>query len=104
MCQWNDLTRSRGAAAIMTSPSLIGHRLDGRGGSRRRRKEGLGSLDSDELDQWSIPLNLTVSKLMVWGKQRVQLGGGVRYWIDSPNTGPEGLGYRAQLTFLFPKS
>jgi len=50
-----------------------------------------------------IPISIN-SKLMTWGKQRVQLGGGVRYWIDSPDAGPEGLGYRFQLTLLYPKS
>ena len=56
-----------------------------------------------ENEQWSIPLNVVVSKLVAWGKQRVQLGGGVRYWIEAPDAGPEGLGVRLQLTFLFPK-
>lgn len=56
-----------------------------------------------ENDQWSIPLNVVVSKLVAWGKQPVQLGAGVRYWIEVPDAGPEGLGVRLQLTFLFPK-
>jgi hypothetical protein len=37
------------------------------------------------------------------GEQRVQLGGGVRYWADSPDSGPHGWGYRLLVTFLFPK-
>ena len=28
---------------------------------------------------------------------------GARYWADSPSGGPDGWGYRAALTFLFPK-
>ena len=56
-----------------------------------------------ESEQWAIPLNATILKLMAWGKQRVQVGGGLRYWLDSPTGGPEGLAYRMQLTFLFPK-
>lgn len=56
-----------------------------------------------ENDNLSIPVNGTVSKLMKWGKQRVQIGGGLRVWLDSPATGPEGVGLRFQLTLLFPK-
>jgi hypothetical protein len=56
-----------------------------------------------ESEEWSIPVNVNVSKLLKWGKQRVQIGGGVRYWAESPDTGPEGLGLRFQMTLLFPK-
>jgi len=31
------------------------------------------------------------------------LGAGVRYWIDSPDSGPKGWGARVIVTFLFPK-
>ena len=56
-----------------------------------------------ETEDWSIPVNATVSKLLKVGKQRLQVGGGLRYWVDSPSTGPEGLGLRFQVTLLFPK-
>jgi hypothetical protein len=36
------------------------------------------------------------------GGQRMQLGGGVRYWADAPEGGPEGWGTRVVLTLLFP--
>lgn len=54
-------------------------------------------------NQWSVPINFTVSQLMKVGKQPFQIGGGVRYWADSPDNGPEGWGIRLQITFLFPK-
>ena len=54
-------------------------------------------------DQWSVPINFTVSQLMKVGKQPFQIGGGIRYWADSPDNGPEGWGIRLQITFLFPK-
>lgn len=56
-----------------------------------------------ESEEWSVPVNFTVSKLLKFGAQPVQLTGGVRYWADSPDTGPEGLGFRFVVTFLFPK-
>ena len=54
-------------------------------------------------DQWSIPVNGTVAKLLKFGNQPVQIGGGLRYWLVSPeNSGPKGLGARVFVTFLFP--
>jgi hypothetical protein len=54
-------------------------------------------------EQWSVPINLTVNQLLKIGSQIIQVGGGVRYWVDSPENGPEDWGARLQLTFLFPK-
>jgi hypothetical protein len=44
-----------------------------------------------------------VNQLLKVGPQIIQVGGGVRYWAESPENGPEGWGARLQLTFLFPK-
>ena len=33
----------------------------------------------------------------------LDLGGGVRYWLDSPDSGPECFGLRFTLTLLFPR-
>ncbi|WP_349437236.1 transporter [Pararhizobium sp. A13] len=56
-----------------------------------------------EADEWSVPINLTVSKLLTIDKQPISLMAGLRYWAESPQNGPEGLGLRVALTFLFPK-
>ena len=56
-----------------------------------------------ENEEWSVPINATVSQLMKVGKLPVQMSGGVRYWADSPDNGPEDWGFRLQLTFLFPR-
>lgn len=56
-----------------------------------------------EGEAWSVPLNLAATKVQRWGKQLVSLGGGVRYWVESADNGPEGFGARLILTFLFPK-
>jgi hypothetical protein len=55
-----------------------------------------------EADEWSVPINAGVQQLFTVGGQRMQLGGGVRYWADTPESGPEGWGARVVLTFLFP--
>lgn len=57
-----------------------------------------------ENEQWAVPLNLTLSKLIRVGKLPVQIGGGVRYWLNSTDGGAEKWGLRLQLTFLLPKS
>jgi len=54
-------------------------------------------------EQWSVPINAVVSKLIKFGSQPVSLGAGVRYWADSPDSGPHGWGVRLVVTFLFPK-
>ncbi|MCA8963237.1 MAG: transporter [Planctomycetes bacterium] len=56
---------------------------------------------SDE--EWSIPLNAMASKVLKLGSQLVSVGGGLRYWAESPDGGPEGIGFRITFTLLFPK-
>jgi hypothetical protein len=56
-----------------------------------------------EHEQSSVPVNLTVSQLMKAGTQLIQVGGGVRYWLESPDNAAEGWGFRFQFTLLFPK-
>jgi hypothetical protein len=56
-----------------------------------------------ETEQWSAPLNTNISKVVKFGEQRVSIGGGLRYWLDSPDGGPEGVGLRLVVTFLFPE-
>lgn len=53
-------------------------------------------------EQWNIPLNLVVSQLLKIGDQPIQLSGGVRYYLETPDGGPE-WGLRFAVTWLFPK-
>lgn len=53
-------------------------------------------------EHWSVPLNFTVTQLTRIGKQRVSVGGGVRYYAASPPGGPN-WGIRLIFTLLFPK-
>ena len=52
--------------------------------------------------QWTVPLNLSVSQLVRFGKQPVQFAIGPRYYAESPDGGPE-WGARFVVTFLLPK-
>jgi hypothetical protein len=53
-------------------------------------------------DQWTVPVNLTMSAITKWGSQLLQLTGGLRYYAEAPENGPE-WGIRLGVTLLFPK-
>lgn len=53
-------------------------------------------------DEWTVPLNAGIYQMFKIGDQILQLGGGVRYYADTPEYGARGWGSRFQLTFLFP--
>jgi hypothetical protein len=54
-------------------------------------------------ERWSVPINAVVTKVTKVGDQLVSVGGGVRYWAESPDGGPHGWGVRLVATLLFPK-
>lgn len=54
-------------------------------------------------EQWAVPINFTATKVTKFGNQLFSVGGGVRYWGESTDGGPEGLGVRLLFTLLFPK-
>jgi len=56
-----------------------------------------------ETNKWSIPINVTAAQVMRFGNQLVQIGGGLRYWVTTPDAGPEDWALRLQFTFLFPR-
>ncbi len=56
-----------------------------------------------ENDQWSVPINGVVTKVTQLGDQLISVGGGVRYWADGLDSGPDGWGARLVATLLFPK-
>jgi len=53
--------------------------------------------------EWSVPINWTVAKLTAIGGQKLQFTAGLRYWAHSASGGPDGVGARLVVTFLFPK-
>ena len=54
-------------------------------------------------NEWSAPVNLTVSKLTKIGEQPISFKGSVGGWLDSPVSGPDGVRFRFEVTFLFPE-
>ena len=54
-------------------------------------------------EQWSVPINVGLTRLVRFGRLPVSLQGGVGYWAKSADTGPEGIRFRLQATFILPK-
>ena len=66
------------------------------------------TLNSEATHDWenrdsAVPINFVVSKVVPVGGQLFSIGGGLRYWVDSTENGPEGFGARLIITALFPK-
>lgn len=53
-------------------------------------------------EQWTVPVNVGYSKVTKIGSQLVSYQGGVRYYLDAPDGGPD-WGLRLTFTLLFPK-
>lgn len=53
--------------------------------------------------QWAVPINLLVAKILKVGDQLVSVGAGVRYWAQGPEQGPHGWAGRVVFTLLLPK-
>ena len=56
-----------------------------------------------ETEQWSVPINVAVAKLVKFGKLPVSLQAGVGYWAESPEAGPEGFRFRLQANIVLPR-
>ena len=54
-------------------------------------------------DDYSIPINLTATKLITLNKQPISLGGGVRYWAHDHDNSAKDFGFRLIASFVFPK-
>lgn len=53
-------------------------------------------------EEWTVPINASVSKLTSIGDQKVSFQFGGRYYVDAPDGGPD-WGLRLSATLLFPK-
>jgi len=45
-------------------------------------------------NQWTVLFNVLVGKVLTIGKQPVQIAGGVRYWAETPDNGPDDFALR----------
>ena len=54
-------------------------------------------------DDYSIPINLSVTKLINLKQQPISLGGGIRYWAHDYDNSPKDFGVRLIASFIFPK-
>lgn len=54
-------------------------------------------------EQWSVPVHAMVAKVTKIGDQLVSVSGGVGYWAEGPDNGPDDFRFRLTLTLLFPK-
>ncbi len=54
-----------------------------------------------EGEQWTVPINVTVSQLLKLGPLPIQLTLGGRYYAERPQGGPD-WGFRFVVTLLFP--
>ena len=54
-------------------------------------------------ETWSAPVNAVISKVASVGSRTMSFSAGVRYWVDSPGGGPEGLGFRLVAVLLIPR-
>jgi hypothetical protein len=71
-------------------------------GNGRTVMVNLEALFDHENGTETIPMNLHYSKVTKLGSQMVSLQGGVRYYLDSPEQGPE-WGLRFEFRLLYPK-
>jgi hypothetical protein len=55
-----------------------------------------------EREQWTVPIQLGVSKVLKLGAQPIQLNLNGRYWVERPDSAPE-WAIRLVVVFLFPK-
>ena len=54
-------------------------------------------------EEWSVPINLQLSKVVKAGNQLMSVKGGIRYWAESPVGGAQDFGFRLELALLFPR-
>lgn len=71
-------------------------------GQGRTISTSLESTYDWESEQWTVPINIGYSKVSRIGNQLVSYQGGVRYYLEAPDSGAE-WGLRFTFTMLFPK-
>ena len=52
-------------------------------------------------EQWTVPINLSISKVLTLGNKPISMGAGPRFYAKTPTGGPS-WGFRWNITLLFP--
>lgn len=56
-----------------------------------------------EAEEWSVPVNGSVSKLVLVGQVPVNLQAGLGFWLEAPDSGAEGVRFRLQAQVVLPR-
>lgn len=56
-----------------------------------------------ESEEWAVPINLSVSQLLMVGTRPISVTAGIRYWAESTSIGADDWGFRLGVTLLYPK-
>jgi len=64
--------------------------------------EAVANWEAPGGEEWTIPINLQVSKVLRLGRRPLSVGVGAGYFVEKPDGGPEWK-LRTNLTLLFPK-
>lgn len=66
------------------------------------QSETIANWKAADGEQWTVPINLAVAKLATFGPLPASYGGGIGYYIASPEGGPEWQ-LRGSITLILPK-
>ncbi len=66
------------------------------------QSESSANWEADGGEEWTVPINLLVSKVTKFGPFPMSIGGGYGYFVESPTGGPDWK-LRFSVTLLFPR-
>jgi len=66
------------------------------------QSESTANWEAESGEEWTIPINFVLTKVVKLGHRPMQVGGGAGYYIESPTGGPEWK-IRTVMTLLFPR-
>lgn len=66
------------------------------------QSESVANWEAESGEEWTVPLNVLITKVVKLGKRPMQIGGGAGYYVASPTGGPEWK-IRTVVVLLFPR-
>ncbi len=64
--------------------------------------EATANWEADSGEEWTVPINLGVTKVTKLGGRNISLQAGPRYYVESPTGGPD-WGFRLAFVLIFPE-